>query len=94
MKAAIFLASLQAVRQMMFPNTEHPLDPEHLEHCRKCIEKNKGPDIRCERYVQCVVGADETSEYVRGTSKLLRELAVVFKIDIKKEADRERKVKE
>ena len=85
MAAAIFLASLQAYRQMMFPNTYHPLNPENLDRCRKCLEKQHGPDIACDRYVQCVVGADETSEYVRGTSKLLKELSVVFNIKKVKE---------
>ena len=82
----MFLAMRTAYQQML---SGHPLDPDNLEACRKCLEKHKGPNISCDRYVQCMIGADETSEYVRSTSVLLKKLAVVF--NIKDVPDRERK---
>jgi beta-lactamase regulating signal transducer with metallopeptidase domain len=56
-----------------------------VEACRKCVEKRKGTDIACDRYVQCMIGADEASEYVKSTMKLLKQIASVFNIgDVRK----------
>jgi len=51
----------------------HPLDPDRLEACHKCV-KAGAMDPKCERYVECLLGEDETSNYVKETGPMMEKL--------------------
>lgn len=70
--ALVMTVGFQAIDNMMRFDM-HPLDPEHLEACHRCIKAGTS-DPKCERFVQCILGEDQTANYVKETTPMLEKL--------------------
>ena len=57
-----------------FISAKSLLDSSLLDECNQCM-KNGEKDCRCPRFVACLIGEDEASNYVFGTKDFMREIA-------------------